>query len=1111
MACAPEVAIPTTPLSPCSGVSAGAELDAFAANRVKTLMDTYNKQFQVRAMTELRFTSFINVWCFVATQCARKRSYLSSDRRLTFARVPLNPYRRINVCTQTYKDITTQELRATDGGVLKHRELRKVPEKPKLANKVVFVLGGPGSGKGTQCAKLVEDYGFTHLSAGDLLRAEVKSQSETGQLCAKLMKEGKLVPMEVTIGLLKAAMEKAETKNFLIDGFPRALDQALAFEEQVTAADFVLFFDCPLETMTERLLERGKSSGRADDNADTIRKRFDTFTNESLPVLDHYKREGMAHVISSVPSPHDVYVDVMNAMYKEKVHPTPVAEKVIFVLGGPGSGKGTQCDKLVKDYALTHLSSGDLLRAEVKARSEIGVMCASLIKDGKLVPNELTLQLIKNAMKKSENKSFLIDGFPRSLDQATSFAATIQEPDFVLFFDCPLETMTERLLERGLTSGRSDDNEETIRKRFDTFSNQSLPVLDFYKEKGIANVISSVPTPDAVYNEVINTMICNGMKPKPVADKIVFVLGGPGSGKGTQCAKLVEDYGFTHLSAGDLLRDEVRSQSETGQMCAQLMKEGKLVPMEVTIGLLKAAMEKAETKNFLIDGFPRALDQGRSFEDRVQPADFVLFFDCPLETMTERLLERGLTSGRSDDNMETIRKRFDTFTSQSLPVLDAYMERGTANVISSVPSPDEVYSEVISVMAKNGIKPKPVADKIVFVLGGPGSGKGTQCAKLVEDYGFTHLSAGDLLRDEVRSRSEVGTMCAQLMKEGKLVPMEVTIGLLKAAMEKAETKNFLIDGFPRALDQAMAFEERVQSADFVLFFDCPLETMTERLLERGLTGGRSDDNMETIRKRFDTFTSQSLPVLDYYQDQGNAHVISATAAPDSVYADVRAAMTQNQVKPKPVADKIVFVLGGPGSGKGTQCAKLVEDYGFTHLSAGDLLRDEVRSQSETGQMCAQLMKEGKLVPMEVTIGLLKAAMEKAETKNFLIDGFPRALDQGLAFSALVQEPNFVLFFDCPLETMTERLLERGKTSGRADDNADTIRKRFDTFTTKSLPVLEYYKDMGIANIVSAVPPPDEVYVAVRGIMSAHGVAGGPAVGVGMEVVDSLVKVSITAN
>ena len=192
-------------------------------------------------------------------------------------------------------------------------------------------------------------------------------------------------------------------------------------------------------------------------------------------------------------------------------------------------------------------------------------------------------------------------------------------------------------------------------------------------------------------------------------------------------------------------------------------------------------------------------------------------------------------------------------------------------------------------------------------------------------------------------------------------------------------------------------------------------------------------------------------------------------------------------KPK-LADKVVFVLGGPGSGKGTQCAKLVEDYGFTHLSAGDLLRDEVKSQSEVGRMCANLMKEGKLVPMEVTIGLLKAVMVKAENKTFLIDGFPRALDQGLAFSQAIQEPDFVLFFDCPLETMTERLLERGKTSGRADDNMDTIRKRFETFTEKSLPVLDFYKAEGNAHVISSVPTVDEVYDEVRSILASNGVA-----------------------
>lgn len=96
-------------------------------------------------------------------------------------------------------------------------------------------------------------------------------------------------------------------------------------------------------------------------------------------------------------------------------------------------------------------------------------------------------------------------------------------------------------------------------------------------------------------------------------------------------------------------------------------------------------------------------------------------------------------------------------------------------------------------------------------LGGPGSGKGTQCERIVRDFGFLHLSAGDLLRDEVKKGTNVGKNCEKLMKEGLLVPVEVTLELLKKAMKhgKKKAKGYLIDGFPRAVDQAQAFQKKV--------------------------------------------------------------------------------------------------------------------------------------------------------------------------------------------------------------------------------------------------------------------------------------------------------------
>ncbi|RDW78192.1 uridylate kinase [Coleophoma crateriformis] len=181
---------------------------------------------------------------------------------------------------------------------------------------VVFVLGGPGAGKGTQCANLVRDYNFTHLSAGDLLRAEQdRPGSEFGQLIKDYIKDGAIVPMEVTVQLLENAMTETLSKTkdgkgrFLIDGFPRKLDQAVKFEESVCKAKFVLFYDCPEEVMEKRLLKRGETSGRTDDNAESIKKRFKTFVETSMPVVDTYDKEGKVVKVVANKSPEEVYAE----------------------------------------------------------------------------------------------------------------------------------------------------------------------------------------------------------------------------------------------------------------------------------------------------------------------------------------------------------------------------------------------------------------------------------------------------------------------------------------------------------------------------------------------------------------------------------------------------------------------------------------------------------------------------------------------------------------------------------------------------------------------------------------------------------------------------------
>jgi len=168
---------------------------------------------------------------------------------------------------------------------------------------VVFVLGGPGSGKGTQCDLLSKEFGFVFLSAGDLLRAERSNpDSKDGALIEAYIKEGKIVPIEITVKLLVNAMKALPSKCYLIDGFPRNqdnLDGWLRETRDTVNVLGVLFFDCPEDVLVGRLLERGKTSGRADDNEESIRKRLVTFRNDTMPIVEHFEKQGHAWKINT--------------------------------------------------------------------------------------------------------------------------------------------------------------------------------------------------------------------------------------------------------------------------------------------------------------------------------------------------------------------------------------------------------------------------------------------------------------------------------------------------------------------------------------------------------------------------------------------------------------------------------------------------------------------------------------------------------------------------------------------------------------------------------------------------------------------------------------------
>eukprot|EP00930_Biecheleria_cincta_P033646 TRINITY_DN23307_c0_g1_i1.p1 TRINITY_DN23307_c0_g1~~TRINITY_DN23307_c0_g1_i1.p1 ORF type:complete len:393 (-),score=81.60 TRINITY_DN23307_c0_g1_i1:184-1362(-) len=187
--------------------------------------------------------------------------------------------------------------------------------------RVLFVLGGPGAGKGTQCEKILNEFPeWAHISAGDCLRAERQNpKSKDGEMINKIIKEGNIVPVEITVKLLQNAMaaEMANgKKSFLIDGFPRNLDNVTGWEREVgdkAQVLGVLYFTASEAAMEKRLLGRGATSGRVDDNLETIRKRFRTYQQETVPIIKKYQEKAMVYSIDGMPTAEEVF---MHTRYK---------------------------------------------------------------------------------------------------------------------------------------------------------------------------------------------------------------------------------------------------------------------------------------------------------------------------------------------------------------------------------------------------------------------------------------------------------------------------------------------------------------------------------------------------------------------------------------------------------------------------------------------------------------------------------------------------------------------------------------------------------------------------------------------------------------------------
>ena len=187
----------------------------------------------------------------------------------------------------------------------------------------------------------------------------------------------------------------------------------------------------------------------------------------------------------------------------------------IVIFGAPGSGKGTQSDKLIEHYNLFHISTGDVLRDHIRRGTELGQIAKGFIDQGQLVPDELIIDILAQVIddnKKYTSEGVIFDGFPRTIPQAEALEQLMADRgtqiDAVVGLEVPEEELIKRILLRGKMSGRSDDNEETARKRLETYHNQTAPLKAYYEEQGKYLAINGQGSIDDIF-ELIKEALGN--------------------------------------------------------------------------------------------------------------------------------------------------------------------------------------------------------------------------------------------------------------------------------------------------------------------------------------------------------------------------------------------------------------------------------------------------------------------------------------------------------------------------------------------------------------------------------------------------------------------------
>ncbi|RHY31057.1 hypothetical protein DYB32_003803 [Aphanomyces invadans] len=761
----------------------------------------------------------------------------------------------------------------------------------------MIMLGPPASGKTTQVDKLVAQYGLVHVTINVLLRVASRMNHAHGKKVKRHLDKHEEVPDDIVLSLLADRLHESDciTQGWILDGYPTTEAQAHGMSQRGIKPDVVILLDVPDDEVSQRLVK--VSAGME------TKPRLKKYHDHAPGILKCFSKDQALIQIDGTKDKEVVTYSLIQALStseKTKLnrqHRTdPSAAPPTFVIcGPPAGGKGTQCELLVKQYGVVHLSTGDILRAAIKAGSDLGLKAQTYMNAGELVPDDLIIRVVLDRLKEPDcqRQGWLLDGFPRTEVQAQTMVVHGIVPQLLIVLDVPDAEVIKRIsgrrvdVDTGKTyhliynppppelkdkvTQRADDTEDTIKVRLGHYHTNCGAIVKTFsptstvltvdgmlaKDKIAQDIAKALAKPSVTEQEAVPTSASpTPWMETPTGPPKLIICGPPAGGKGTQCELLVQQHGVVHLSTGDILRAAIQAGSDIGLKAKTFMDAGELVPDDVIIRVIVDRLDQpdCQQKGWLLDGFPRTEVQAHAMVGLGIIPHLVIILDVPASEVIQRISGRrvDVATGktyhlvfnppppgvevvqRSDDTEDTIKVRLTKYNENCGAVINTFSKTSRVLRVDGMQGKDKIGAEIHRAIKGGATAKHEAMPPKLIICGPPAGGKGTQCEQLVKKYRVIHLSTGDILREAVQAGTDTGLKAKKYMDMGELVPDELIMDTIldRLGQPDCAQHGWLLDGFPRNEAQARCMVSFGILPDMVLVLDVPDEDVVARISGR---------------------------------------------------------------------------------------------------------------------------------------------------------------------------------------------------------------------------------------------------------------------------------------